>query len=343
MKITKKIALCIVPLLLCACTVGSEYDKQYDEEKSKELPIFLSSDLDNKMQSLDKFEINLIKGYKTKKIKIDEVGKINGILCRKDDILISDEKNDRLVKINYQGDFIDEIGRKGDGELEFTRPSKIKEYNNKVYVLDAGNYRVKVLDENLKYIDDIKVDIGNNLKKDNEYLLTYMDVNKQGIYLNGLSYNENDRVIYYDFDTNQISNLGDNFFGPIISYEDKIYAINKFVKSYKKDDDIIEYRTGTNSLFFIDGDDLTFRNECELPIGMCISDFIFFDDKIIAISESFCSVNIFSKNGKYIGTIDTDIKLQNIIDESRCIDHNNSRIYISSFIPNEIYIFEKVE
>ena len=73
-------------------------------------------------------------------------------------IFISDTGNDRVVKCDEKGRFVDEIGGFGSGVGEFNRPTYLASDNGlNLYVVDAQNKRIQRLDRNLNFISAIEI------------------------------------------------------------------------------------------------------------------------------------------------------------------------------------------
>ena len=68
-------------------------------------------------------------------ICVDELG----------DVYVADWRNDRVQKFTADGEFIFSIGRSGDGEGEFNRPSGVTvDDHGDIYVADWANNRVQL-------------------------------------------------------------------------------------------------------------------------------------------------------------------------------------------------------
>ena len=70
-------------------------------------------------------------------------------VCSDNSVLVS--ANDCVKKYSLDGKFMASVGTYGSGHLEFQRPWGIATNNNNVYVCDAGNNRIQVLNEDLTY------------------------------------------------------------------------------------------------------------------------------------------------------------------------------------------------
>ena len=77
-----------------------------------------------------------------------------GVAVDKDDnIYISDRDNNKIRKFTANGDFLKEVGTKGDQRLQFNKPSGIgyDKTNDKIYVGDQYNNRIQVLNPDLTF------------------------------------------------------------------------------------------------------------------------------------------------------------------------------------------------
>ena len=68
-------------------------------------------------------------------------------------ILVVDGFNHRIQKFTEGGEFLTAVGTKGNGPLQFKYPYHIalNASNNKVYVADANNHRVQILNFDLTF------------------------------------------------------------------------------------------------------------------------------------------------------------------------------------------------
>lgn len=104
----------------------------------------------------------------------------SGIWVNRENIVVSDTKEHKLVVLDNEGNRVKEIGKIGGGPLEFSQPTDIyhDQENGYVYILDNGNRRVQVLSENLEYVkelslSDIEIADGDNylsVVADKEYV-----------------------------------------------------------------------------------------------------------------------------------------------------------------------------
>lgn len=76
-------------------------------------------------------------------------------------LIVADANNNRIQIMNQNGFFVREFGTLGSGDNELNYPSGVYNTGNKIYVADAGNFRIKVLDyegtdRNLIGVDDVE-------------------------------------------------------------------------------------------------------------------------------------------------------------------------------------------
>ena len=78
-----------------------------------------------------------------------------GALDSEGNIFVTDSGNDRIQKFTADFRFIDTVGIRGNGPLQFYAPKGItfNVINNKVYVADTANNRIQVLNPDLTYFD----------------------------------------------------------------------------------------------------------------------------------------------------------------------------------------------
>lgn len=74
-----------------------------------------------------------------------------------DTVYVVDQKEHRIVVFDRDLDYMDTIGRYGQGPGEFSYPAGIAfDRDGNIYICDLGNYRVQVLDRNRNVISSFK-------------------------------------------------------------------------------------------------------------------------------------------------------------------------------------------
>lgn len=93
-------------------------------------------------------------------------------------IYLMDSGNNRVQKFNSQGQFVQTIGRKGQGPVEFERAGSLNIDNNSNLVInDRGNNRTQVITRDGKYIDSFKL-VGSSsyvrILKSNAFIVNFI-------------------------------------------------------------------------------------------------------------------------------------------------------------------------
>ena len=113
------------------------------------------------------------------------IGPLGVAICG-DRILIS-QSNHCILNYQLNGKFISEIGKYGEGELEFYCPFglSIDESNRNIYVSDYHNNRIQILSQDFRFISQFGKDIlkyPRDVKLSKEYIFV-LDVSNPCIYL----------------------------------------------------------------------------------------------------------------------------------------------------------------
>ena len=101
----------------------------------------------NKVSVMDKH------GKRLQTIQYDKLVKPAGVSLDKDgNIYVTDPNRDSLFKFNKKGECIQVLQKSGSQPGEFQWPRSIRVINDNLFVCDINNYRIQVLDRNLKFI-----------------------------------------------------------------------------------------------------------------------------------------------------------------------------------------------
>ncbi len=119
---------------------------------------------------------------------------------------ILEEKRNKLIKINREGDLLFEIGGYGWGQLEFDNPISVATFDGlNIFVSDQYNNRIQRFNKNLDYISSLKTDQPPNIGEAYKYP-TLIAVDR---FMNLFVYdNENKRMLKYDNKNNLIKAFG---------------------------------------------------------------------------------------------------------------------------------------
>ncbi len=295
-----------ISFIAAGCSGPRSDSPYYEEVKESEdyiLPIRDDDDsLEEEIQeNIFGFDSKYGPEYEVDVWKVDGVGSPAGILCREQDILISDSKNDCLIVADYDGNVLRTIGKSGNGPLEFLSPGDMTAYDDKIYIIDQKNYRVQVLDADLNYADEIEARIVD--RNDPEFVFEHIAVNKNGVYLSGFSF-FNDHVYLYEAGGEEPVIIGKNFYGPLFCYEENIYATNTQTKVYVKKEDTIRYRNGLdNYLLLVDDMEKDFSQKTDLMPLVDATAFLMGEEEIVTASPSSSCLFAFDKHGDYKYTL----------------------------------------
>lgn len=309
MKKRIRLGVCFCAAVLCAagCKKSDNY-RILEASRDQTLPIYESDDeeLDGEKNALKTLKDVYTSGYETEEWKVAGVAEPAGILCRQEDILIVDRASHSVTAADGSGKVLQKIGREGSGAGEFRNPTAISEYGGNVYVLDGGNQRVQIFDENMDYVDEVGL---RDVKlSDPNYVPGMLAVNASGVYVAGLS---SERFVADRYGQDGREEIGNNFLGTICSYQEQIYLINSLVRTYdKKSDSFGAVSSGPEWLFTAEGPELV--EQCSLPQGLFITDFVAEDGGITCISSSGYSVFRIGWNGEYQETV---ARIDGLLDE----------------------------
>lgn len=309
MKKRIRLGVCFCAVVLCAagCKKSDNY-RILEASRDQTLPIYESDDeeLDGEKNALKTLKDVYTSGYEAEEWKVAGVAEPAGILCRQEDILIVDRASHSVTAADDSGKVLQKIGREGSGAGEFRNPTAISEYGGNVYILDGGNQRVQIFDENMDYVDEVGL---RDVKlSDPNYVPVMLAVNASGVYVAGLS---SERFVADRYGQDGREEIGNNFLGTICSYQEQIYLINSLVRTYdKKSDSFGAVSSGPEWLFTAEGPELV--EQCSLPQGLFITDFVAEDGGITCISSSGYSVFRIGWNGEYQETV---ARIDGLLDE----------------------------
>lgn len=298
-------------LLLSGCSYLYPKSGFYKEAKESEdyiLPIRIGDNIEEEIQgNIFNFKQKDGPKYQVEELIIDGLGNPGGILCRENEILITDSKNDNLIVVDYDGNIVRKVGKTGNGPLEFLSPGDMAVYDNKIYIIDQKNYRVQILDAQLNYLDEIETRIVEQNEPD--FVFQHIAVSKAGIYLNGKSF-FHDYVYLYQMNKENPVIIGKNFYGPLFFYEGGIYATNTATKVYEKKEDTMSYRSGLDNYFLlIDMEKQDFSKRVDLIPALDATDIFINQEEMTFISPTNASIFVFDKAGDYQYTLATMEKI----------------------------------
>jgi hypothetical protein len=114
----------------------------------------------------------------------------DAILTPSKDIFILDGKESFIAKYDWEGNFINRVGQKGQGPGDFYWPTSINIFNGKVYFLDRFNNRFVEADLELKNFNYFKFPPEIRIPS----IFTVIDKNKFVIDYNSFNKPDNDKI-----------------------------------------------------------------------------------------------------------------------------------------------------
>lgn len=328
--------LLFVSLFTQGCT-NSEAKKKVEESKDSLLPILYDKDLDKKSEEADRVDTKLNEEYKkeTWSYKSKELSLANDILPRENDLIVSDSKGDRLVVLDYNGKILKTVGTTGSGPLEFSNPTGITSYKDKIYVIDGMNDRIQILDKEFKYIKEIKLPRD---EENPEFPFEDIEIDKDGtIYVSGGQI-DNPGILTYENENTEYKWIRENFDGYMAEVDGDVYAINKGMFYTSKDNEEWGIRSGDNYLLKLSKSGI--EKICELPFGISSSDFLINSNKeIVSISNGFYQLLRMNMKGEYIDSIG-EVNLDKSTFAYISIDKNGA-YYFTDGASGNIYLIKK--
>ena len=262
----------------------------------------------------------------------EELRSPRGVISFDGSIIIADFEDNCLVKLNNRGEIIETIGTIGNAKDEFLHPTGLAAHDNKLYVIDSGNSRIKVLDNSFNCVNEIPYEASS---EESEKYYTDICVDSDGgIYLSG-NYLINSRLLYFPANNNTPIIVAEHFYGCLSESNGIVFAINSGIIYADIDNQEIGARGYKNALYRLDAGIIA--TMIRLPDFAFISSFVVADESILAISNTYSSiVRINLKDGTYTETVsmleepgdETDIK---IIDDNISITDGNG-----------IYVYERL-
>lgn len=313
---TKKLLLLLLLSILgiigiAGCSSPDKIEQIYkdliQDTKNDVLPVLTYEEAEKNMESTNNnSKINQTSTYD--KIRWDSamtgIEQPAGVLCRENDIVVVDNKRDMLVILDYDGKYIQNIGKTGNGKLEFLSPTDITELNHKIYIIDSGNNRIQVMNDNLEYCGEIPIES----KGTSETIYESIAVDSEGIiYLAGNSLFDRN-ILQCGNEKNK--NIGDNFYGAVGGLGGDVYAINQGLICIDLSEMIMSITRGNNYIFDINNGEL--KVNAELQKGLIINAFVMTKERIICSSINAAALLSFDYDGNDMETVASFDELQGI-------------------------------
>lgn len=260
-----------------------------------------------------------------------DIKKPYGICTFNEYIVVCDYDGNRLALLDKEGKYQKSIGELGSGKVEFSNPTGITVHDNNLYVLDSGNSRVQVLNENFEYVDQIKLNV--LVHKQGGFCYTDIAVDSDGtVYVTTDSVGIHDAYISVLKDGKILTTKP--FVGYLAEYDGKVYAANTLELTHTKNKDYGE--SGKNALYQMDSNRM--KKLYDLPNKLTPCDFIVAEENILFTSSNLSNFIVFSNNGEYLGVI-SDLSSSSLLKYVAKLDNGN---YITTDAETkQIFVIQK--
>lgn len=326
--------LLVSAVFLAACQNSqSEYKQRMKESKNTSLSIVEEKDVDSLiLDSENTLDVKTESGVKVSELRVDGA-KICGMTSLNNDILLADNKNGQLLLMNQEGEVTKRIGSLGSGPLEFQNPTGITKDGQYVYVLDDGNSRVQILNHNLEYVKEIKLE---RSELDSAEVLEDIEVDAGGtIYISG-NFLLNPGIIVLDQKPGEERFQEINFCGFLASEQGYVYGLTSG-QLYLPREEPISFGLGTGICAVL-GCTLEGSDKLHELQGInSFGDFLVRDQMLYCVSQYHNELQKFGINGEYIesmGLLDEESVTQYI-----CQDEEE-RLYVSG-MNDRIFVFQE--
>jgi len=248
-------------------------------------------------------------------------------------LFVVDSGNNRMVEFDLNGNFVREIGKKGEGKAEFINPTGITaDKDNNLYVLDSGNGRIQVLDRNGNFLRQINVN--------NQRMIDIALDENNNIYISTDTHDLNKAYIYVINPNGKIKKFGKGLNGYLTSTTEGVYFASFMELPRKRNPQSLNEKSGISHLLKITPDGFT--NICQLPLYYYAGDLLYINDTLYSLSKGMAILNKYDLEGNYIGTsFKPDI--MEYLGMTYMAAAPDNTIYISDTSKNLIYKLDKIK
>ncbi len=259
--------------------------------------LFLSAGCGGQEQQVT-HKIVLSEDYSVSEIgrDITKISSPYGIVCREEDILVCDYSGNKIVILDMDGNYLGEAGTLGSGPLEFIRPTGITRVDQYIYVIDSGNNRLQVLDQELGFVREIELpDLRNT---ESQFLMDIVVTSEGDIYLSSSYTDKRISRIYRISGENKAEEVSSQtFFGYLASKGNQVYGVNSMELYEEKN--FFGARSGESRL-----KNITEKKDIsELPYKYCPLDFVLYGDSYYCLSVLTASLDRLDSEGAYLDTL----------------------------------------
>lgn len=267
-----------------------------------------------------------------------KLNKPMGITIFKNNLIVSDFGNDRILIIDENGKVKNEIGKTGSREVEFVSPVDVAvDDERNIYVADSGNHRVQVIGENGNFIKEHYIK-----ELSGEPLMNCIEVDKQkNIFVSTSTLERKLSYVYVVSDEGKIKKIGNRLNGILAEWKNKIYftTTHEIYKTSIVKEFFNQNSAGSGKSYLIEMDSNKILKKYDLPYAYTTKGICCYEDNIYIWSGTRKSVDKYDLNGEYVGTVFKGDKSYLGV-HGMTID-NNGRIYLCDSEKSCIYKLEK--
>lgn len=225
------------------------------------------------------------------------LGEPTGIVCTNKNIVVADRKGHTLRLFDLDGRYAGKVGSIDKAPLQFYAPTGLAWQNNLLYVLDARNCRVQVLDEDYGFVRDYDL-----TPIDSENAYRDITVTADGtIYITAEHPLPKYATIYrIDGRTGRQSTIGNAMVGSVCVAPDGGVL---FAQSHEmhKEKGTYEMRSGACSLYSVESGAPVELHA--LPYKATVRDIIATDECLYALAFGYATIDRLSPDGVYMDSI----------------------------------------
>lgn len=255
-----------------------------------------------------------------------------GILCRTDDILVCDRRENCIVILNKEGEYAGKVGALGSAPLEFIRPTAIAQDQNYLYVIDSGNERIQVLDHQMSFVREIALPEPSASEYD--FFFDIAVVPDGDIYLTANFLDKKRARIYrVSEDGAVIWKSPEPFFGFLMSEGEEVCSVNMLVLYETKS--AWGARPGDTKLRSVTED----KDISDLPYKYSPSDFVFYESCYYCLSGLTATLDRLDENGTYLDSL---VSLPPFSEGYSYLDvSSDGMFYVTDQATGSVYIVRK--
>lgn len=248
------------------------------------------------------YPLNVSNAYEIQEIftETSHVEVPGNFLCRENDVLVTDIKRNRMISLDFEGNFVGEVGSLGSAPLEFMEPTGIALNEQYIFVLDSGNRRVQVLTHDLTHMQDL------HLKRLALEFTSYLDISatKDGtLYFATDSPFPEDAFLYQiDFESTLKPVAAQAFIGSTYYHEGILYALDTGEVKGKKGEGY-GFGPGHIGFYQFDPENKEFIELFRFDDDYGPTDFMIEEGLIYVLSANRSTLDVFDMKGKYLETI----------------------------------------